>query len=69
MEIMQLCVAAGGTISGEHGVGLEKIEAMRLVHGEAEIRTQMAVKHAFDPAGLANPGKMFPHLAGSSRAA
>ncbi len=60
MEILELCVAVGGTISGEHGVGLEKIDAMRLVHGEAEIRAQLRVKRAFDPKDLANPGKMFP---------
>jgi glycolate oxidase len=65
MEIMKLCVAAGGTISGEHGVGLEKVTGMRLVHGEAEIRAQRAVKRAFDPHGLANPGKMFPADPGS----
>jgi glycolate oxidase len=60
MEILELCVQMGGTISGEHGVGLEKIDAMRLVHGEAEIRSQLQVKKAFDPRNLANPGKMFP---------
>ena len=62
MEILRLCVEVGGTISGEHGVGLEKIDAMRLVHGESEIRAQLRVKQAFDPANLANPGKMFPLL-------
>jgi glycolate oxidase len=60
MEILELCAQMGGTISGEHGVGLEKIDAMRLVHGEAEIRSQLRVKKAFDPRNLANPGKMFP---------
>jgi glycolate oxidase len=60
MEILELCVQVGGTISGEHGVGIEKIDAMRLVHTEAEIRTQLKLKHAFDPQNLANPGKMFP---------
>jgi glycolate oxidase len=60
MEILELCVEVGGTISGEHGVGLEKIDAMHLVHGESEIRAQLRVKKAFDPANLANPGKMFP---------
>lgn len=60
MEILQLCVELGGTISGEHGVGLEKIDAMRLVHGEPEIRAQLRLKKAFDPPNLANPGKMFP---------
>ena len=60
MEILQLCVEMGGTISGEHGVGLEKIDAMRLVFTEADIRSQVRVKQAFDPKNLANPGKMFP---------
>jgi len=60
MEILQLCVEMGGTISGEHGVGLEKIDAMRLVFTEADIRSQVQVKQAFDPRNLANPGKMFP---------
>jgi len=69
MEILRLCVEAGGTISGEHGVGLEKIEAMRLVHGEAEIASQLRVKGAFDPRNLANPGKMFPTPQGARHAA
>jgi len=60
MEILGLCAALGGTISGEHGVGMEKIEAMRLVLSEADIRAQLRVKRAFDPRNLANPGKMFP---------
>ena len=60
MEILELCVEMGGTISGEHGVGLEKIDAMRLVFSEADIRGQVRVKQAFDPRNLANPGKMFP---------
>jgi len=60
MEILRLCVEMGGTISGEHGVGLEKINAMRLVFGEAEIEAQRRVKRAFDPTDVANPGKMFP---------
>ena len=60
MEILELCVEVGGTISGEHGVGLEKIDAMHLVHGESEIRAQLRLKKAFDPPNLANPGKMFP---------
>ncbi len=63
MEILKLCVELGGTISGEHGVGLEKIDAMRLCFTEADIRSQVRVKHAFDPRDLANPGKMFPAAA------
>jgi len=60
MEILRLCAALGGTISGEHGVGLEKLEAMRLVMSEADIEAQRRVKQTFDPGHLANPGKMFP---------
>jgi len=60
MEILELCVQMGGTISGEHGVGIEKMDAMHLVFREAEIEAQRKVKRAFDPKDLANPGKMFP---------
>ena len=60
MEILELCVEVGGTISGEHGVGLEKMEAMRLVLSEADLRSQRRVKQIFDPRNLANPGKIFP---------
>jgi glycolate oxidase len=60
MEILALCVEMGGTISGEHGVGIEKMDAMRLVFGESEIEVQRMVKRAFDPKDIANPGKMFP---------
>jgi len=60
MEILGLCAALGGTISGEHGVGLEKMNAMRLVLSEADIEAQRRVKRTFDPDNLANPGKMFP---------
>ncbi len=69
MEILRLCVEMGGTISGEHGVGIEKMEAMRLIFGEPEIEAQRKVKRAFDPAGLANPGKMFPAPEGVAHAA
>ncbi len=60
MEILALCVQLGGTISGEHGVGLEKMDAMRLVLSEADIRSQLKLKQAFDPSDLANPGTIFP---------
>ena len=60
MEILGLCAGLGGTISGEHGVGLEKLDAMRLVLTEADIESQRRVKRTFDPGNLANPGKMFP---------
>jgi glycolate oxidase len=60
MEILELCVQVGGTISGEHGVGIEKMDAMRLCFTEEDIEAQMKVKRAFDPKDLSNPGKIFP---------
>jgi glycolate oxidase len=62
-EILELCVAVGGTITGEHGVGREKINQMCVQFTEAELKTFAALKRAFDPAGLLNPGKAVPTLA------
>lgn len=59
-EIMHLCVAAGGTITGEHGVGLDKIRHMPLMFGPAELDTMNRLHEAFDPDGGANPGKVLP---------
>jgi glycolate oxidase subunit GlcD len=59
-EIMSLCVEVGGTITGEHGVGVDKRGYMRLVHGEGELAMMGAVKRLFDPDGLFNPGKVLP---------
>jgi glycolate oxidase subunit GlcD len=59
-EIMALCVAAGGTITGEHGVGVDKRAYMPLVHGPPELAAMASMKAAFDPAGLFNPGKVLP---------
>ena len=59
-EILRLCVDLGGTLSGEHGIGMEKKEFMSLVFSEDDIDTQKAVRRAIDPRGLANPGKIFP---------
>jgi glycolate oxidase subunit GlcD len=59
-EIMRRCVEAGGTITGEHGVGLDKREYMGLVFGDAELEAMNAVRRVFDPRGLANPGKVLP---------
>jgi FAD/FMN-containing dehydrogenase len=59
-EIMKSCVALGGTISGEHGIGREKMEAMRLVYSDDDIDAQRSLKDAFDPAHMMNPGKIFP---------
>jgi glycolate oxidase len=59
-EIMTLCVEVGGTITGEHGVGIDKRGYMRLVHREVELAAMGAVKRIFDPDGLFNPGKVLP---------
>jgi len=63
-EMMAACVAAGGVISGEHGIGLEKRDFMSLMYSPADLAAQAAVKRSFDPRGLCNPGKMLPELPG-----
>ena len=59
-EIMRVCVAAGGTITGEHGVGLDKRDYMTLVCSPVELDLMAGVKAVFDPRGLCNPGKVLP---------
>lgn len=59
-EIMELCVEVGGTITGEHGVGVDKRGYMTLVHNDVELDMLAAVKGVFDPDGLFNPGKVLP---------
>jgi glycolate oxidase subunit GlcD len=59
-EIMVACVSLGGTITGEHGVGVDKRKYMALVHGPEELAAMAAVKRTFDPDGLLNPGKVIP---------
>ncbi|HMV16461.1 MAG TPA: FAD-linked oxidase C-terminal domain-containing protein [Rhodocyclaceae bacterium] len=61
-EILELSVALGGTITGEHGVGIEKINQMCSQFATPEIRLFHRVKAAFDPLGLLNPGKAIPTL-------
>ena len=61
-RILELCVAVGGTITGEHGVGMEKIDQMCVQFRAAELEQFHAVKAAFDPDGLLNPGKAVPTL-------
>ena len=61
-KILELCVQAGGTITGEHGVGMEKINQMCVQFDAAELTQFHAVKAAFDPKGLLNPGKAVPTL-------
>ena len=59
-EILQVCLELGGTITGEHGVGLEKLELMPEMFPPGSLRVMRRVKAVFDPAGLANPGKLIP---------
>ncbi len=62
-ELLEKCVAVGGTITGEHGVGVEKINQMCVQFRDEELELFHAVKRVFDPAGLLNPGKAVPTLA------
>lgn len=59
-EILAACVRVGGSISGEHGIGIEKQADMALVFGPDDLRVQVAVHDLFDPHDLSNPGKLFP---------
>ncbi len=59
-EILKLCVDAGGTITGEHGVGIEKNKYMSWLFSEDDIKAMEKIKDTFDPKGLFNPGKIFP---------
>jgi len=62
-EILDLCVAVGGTITGEHGVGVEKIDRMCVQFDQASLAQFLTVRKVFDPQGLLNPGKAVPTLA------
>jgi glycolate oxidase len=59
-EIFRLCVELGGTISGEHGIGWVQKDYLAIAFNETQIALQKGIKHAFDPNGIMNPGKMFP---------
>jgi glycolate oxidase subunit GlcD len=59
-EILAACVAAGGVLSGEHGIGLEKRDAMPLVFSADDLDAQARLRDAFDPSGRANPAKILP---------
>lgn len=61
-KILELCVAVGGCITGEHGVGIEKIRQMSVQFTELELLQFNAIKDAFDPLGTLNPGKGVPTL-------
>lgn len=61
-EILRLCVAVGGVLTGEHGVGVEKRDLMPVMFNEIDLNQQQRLKCAFDPQGRLNPGKVFPVL-------
>jgi len=63
-EILRYCVDAGGSITGEHGVGMEKDRLMPLLFTEAELGVMSRVRDAFNPDGLLNPDKIFPSKKG-----
>ncbi|UFJ42703.1 FAD-binding protein [Brevibacillus humidisoli] len=59
-EVLKVCTDVGGSITGEHGVGLEKKEEMRFILTEEEIEAQIQIRNVFNPQDLLNPGKLFP---------
>jgi len=59
-DILRLCVKVGGSVSGEHGIGADKRCYMPNMFTEADLETMQLVRQAFNPKGLANPGKIFP---------
>ena len=67
-ELMEVCVGVGGTITGEHGVGLDKRELLPLVFSETDMNAMLSVRAAFDPLNLCNPGKIIPMLRGCGEA-
>jgi len=67
-EIMETCVRAGGSITGEHGVGLDKSAYLPLIFSEDDMDTMLRVRAAFDSSGLCNPGKIIPMPKGCGEA-
>jgi glycolate oxidase len=59
-EILKICADAGGTISGEHGIGTEKLKEMSFIFSESDLQFMRQIKKAFDPHEIMNPGKMLP---------
>jgi glycolate oxidase len=59
-EILQACIELGGTVTGEHGVGLDKAEKLRLLFNEDDLGVMHAIRRVFDPRGLMNPQKVLP---------
>ena len=61
-DLLELCIEVGGTITGEHGVGIEKINQMCSQFSDTEREAFFAIKRCFDPQMLLNPGKAIPSL-------
>jgi glycolate oxidase len=59
-EIMRCCIRAGGTVSGEHGIGIEKRDYLRLMYSDEDLAAMRRVQQVLDPRGRCNPGKIFP---------
>ncbi|MEM1038826.1 MAG: FAD-linked oxidase C-terminal domain-containing protein [Pseudomonadota bacterium] len=67
MDLLKLCVDAGGCLTGEHGVGIEKRDLMLYQYSQTDLDQQMAVRDAFDPDWVMNPAKVFPYEARGNR--
>ncbi len=61
-EILELCLKLGGTLSGEHGIGIEKLDEMHLAFSEVDLKCMSFVHDVFNPDGILNPGKVVPNL-------
>ncbi|MBN1912080.1 MAG: FAD-binding oxidoreductase, partial [Pirellulales bacterium] len=59
-DLMAECIAAGGSVTAEHGIGIEKLAFMHRLFTPADLNVQRAVRRSFDPHGLLNPGKVTP---------
>ena len=59
-EIMDLCVELGGTLSGEHGIGIEKQEFMPKLFSDTDMKKMIMLREVFDPEYISNPNKIFP---------
>ncbi len=58
--ILEVCMDVGGSLTGEHGIGTDKACRMPLMFSEADLEVMQRLRLAFDPAGVCNPGKIFP---------
>ena len=67
-EILRLCLEAGGSISGEHGIGSDKRCYLDWMFSRDDLETMQLVRAALDPTGIANPGKIFPTPRGCGEA-